>query len=128
MKKQIIHLAIVMDEFNSVAGLVTIEDLVEEIVGEIEDEHDNVAHYERQLESNLFEFSARLEVDYINQNYGTSLPENEFYETLGGWIVFNTGDIPDKNDEILIENFKIKIMETSSTKIEKILLEIIDYD
>ena len=69
--------------------------------GEIEDEHDNIAHYERQLESNLFEFSARLEVDYINQNYGISLPENEFYETLGGLIVHLKEEIPTKGTKIV---------------------------
>ena len=76
--------------------IITVEDIIEELFGEIEDEHDNIAHFEKKLEPNLFEFSARLEVDYINQNYGISLPENEFYETLGGLIVYLKEEIPPK--------------------------------
>ena len=128
LSKQRRSMAIVLDEYGGTSGLITVEDIVEELFGEIEDEHDQVEHIEKIISKKQFEFSTRLEVDYINTNYNLGIIENEFYETLGGWIVFNTGDIPDKNDEILIENFKIKIMETSSTKIEKILLEIMDYD
>ena len=87
LTKQRKSIAVVLDEYGGTSGIITVEDIIEELFGEIEDEHDNVDHYERQLESDFFEFSARLEVDYINQNYGISLPENEFYETLGGLIV-----------------------------------------
>ena len=94
LTKQRKSIAVVLDEYGGTSGIITVEDIIEELFGEIEDEHDNIAHYERQLESNLFEFSARLEVDYINQNYGISLPENEFYETLGGLIVHLKEEIP----------------------------------
>ena len=128
LSKQRRSMAIVLDEYGGTSGLITVEDIVEELFGEIEDEHDQVEHIEKIISKKQFEFSTRLEVDYINTNYNLGIIENEFYETLGGWIVFHTGDIPLKNDEILIENFKIKIIETSSTKIEKILLEITDND
>ena len=72
----------------------------------------------------FFEFSARLEVDYINQNYGISLPENEFYETLGGLIVYLKEEIPPKGTKILLENFEFEIKEASSTKIERVLLRV----
>ena len=96
------HLALVVDEFGGVDGLVTIEDLVEEIVGEIEDEHDTADLIEQVLEDNVFLFSARLEVDYINENYKLQLPTNENYETIGGLIVFHTETIPSKKESIKI--------------------------
>ena len=92
--------------------------------GEIEDEHDQIEHIEKIVSENKFEFSTRLEVDYINQKYQLGIEENEFYETLGGWIVFNTAEIPEEQDIIEIDNFKIKILEVSSTKIEKIFIEL----
>ena len=124
LTKQRKSIAVVLDEYGGTSGIITVEDIIEELFGEIEDEHDNIAHYERQLESNLFEFSARLEVDYINQNYGISLPENEFYETLGGLIVHLKEEIPTKGTKIVFENFEFEIKEVSSTKIERVFLKI----
>ena len=124
LTKQRKSIAVVLDEYGGTSGIITVEDIIEELFGEIEDEHDNIAHYERQLESNLFEFSARLEVDYINQNYGISLPENEFYETLGGLIVHLKEEIPTKGTKIVLENFEFEIKEVSSTKIERVFLKI----
>ena len=126
LSKQRRSMAIVLDEYGGTSGLITVEDIVEELFGEIEDEHDQVERTEKVISETRFEFSTRLEVDYINKTYGLDILENEFYETLGGWIVFHTGEIPSEKDEILIENFKIKILETTSTKIKKIMLEISD--
>ena len=123
LSKQRSSMAIVLDEYGGTSGLITVEDIVEELFGEIEDEHDQTDHIERIISKNKFEFSTRLEVDYINQNYQLNIIENELYETLGGWIVFNTADIPDEQEIIYIDNFKITILEASSTKIEKIYLE-----
>ena len=124
LTKQRKSIAVVLDEYGGTSGIITVEDIIEELFGEIEDEHDNIEHYEKQLESGLFEFSARLEVDYINQNYDISLPENEFYETLGGLIVYLIEEIPPKGTIIKVENYELEIKEVSSTKIERIYLKI----
>ena len=126
LSKQRSSMAVVLDEYGGTSGLITVEDILEELFGEIEDEHDQIEHIEKIVSENKFEFSTRLEVDYINQKYQLGIEENELYETLGGWIVFNTAEIPEEQDIIEIDNFKIKILEVSSTKIEKIFIELIN--
>ena len=125
LTKQRRSIAVVLDEYGGTSGIITVEDIIEELFGEIEDEHDNIEHYEKQIEEDLFEFSARLEVDYINQNYGIDLPENALYETLGGMIVHIQEEIPKKGTIISIENYQLEIKEVSSTKIEMVLLRVI---
>ena len=115
-------IAVVIDEYGGTSGIVTVEDIVEELFGEIEDEFDTIAHLEKQLSENSYSFSARLEVDYLNQKYDLDLPESEFYETLGGMIAYTTGEIPDKNTYIKIPPFTMKIEKVSATKLEQITL------
>ena len=117
-------LAVVLDEYGGTSGILTVEDIVEELFGEIEDEHDSVALIEEQLDECSFLFSARLEVDYLNETYKLQLPEHENYETLGGLIVHFTQEIPEQNQQIKIENFQFTIQEVSNTKIELIALKV----
>jgi CBS domain containing-hemolysin-like protein len=117
-------LAVVLDEYGGTSGILTVEDIVEELFGEIEDEHDSVALIEEQMDQLNFLFSARLEVDYLNETYKLQLPEHENYETLGGLIVHHTQEIPEQNQQISIDRFLFTIQEVSNTKIELIALKI----
>ncbi|MDE3742889.1 hemolysin family protein [Maribacter polysaccharolyticus] len=119
-------IAVVLDEYGGTSGLMTVEDIVEELFGEIEDEHDSTDLIEEQIDAKNYRFSARLEVDYINENYKLELPENDEYETLGGLLVNETGEIPEKDTEIKINNFLFTILEVSNTKIDLIKLSLLD--
>jgi len=123
LTRQSKSIAVVIDEYGGTSGIITVEDIIEELFGEIEDEHDNYDYYEKKISENLFEFSARLEIEYLNKMHNLDLPESESYDTLGGLIVFNKEEIPDIDDEIIIDKYSIKIIEASSSKIEKVLLK-----
>lgn len=116
-------IAVVLDEYGGTAGIITVEDIVEELFGEIEDEHDTQLMVEEKVDQNTFLFSARLEIDYLNDTYRLDLPESEQYETLGGLIVHNTQEIPNQGDLIQIDSFDIFIKEVSNTKINLIELQ-----
>ena len=116
-------IAVVIDEYGGTSGIITVEDIIEELFGEIEDEHDNYDYYEKKISENLFEFSARLEIEYLNKMHNLNLPESESYDTLGGLIVFNKEEIPNIDDEIIIDKYSITITEATSSKIEKVLLK-----
>jgi CBS domain containing-hemolysin-like protein len=119
-------IAVVLDEYGGTAGILTVEDIVEELFGEIEDEHDSIGLVEEKIDELNYKLSARLEVDYINETYKINLPENENYETLGGMIVNHTEMIPEKDDEVNIDNFKFTILEVSNTKIDLVHLKLQD--
>lgn len=121
-------IALVLDEYGGTSGIMTVEDIVEELFGEIEDEHDSTDLLEEQLNEDTYKFSARLEVDYLNEQYKLELPESEEYETLGGLIVNETGEIPDQNSEIHVEHFLFTILEVSNTKIDLVSLQVLEKD
>ena len=126
--KQRKSIAIVLDEYGGTSGIITVEDIIEELFGEIEDEHDKIGFHEKIVSENEYEFSARLEVDYLNQKYNLKLPVKEFYETLGGLIVNVTEKIPKKGTKINIGNYQIEIKSVLSTKIDLVILRLIDHD
>jgi len=116
-------IAVVIDEYGGTSGIITVEDIVEELFGEIEDEHDNYDLHEKKISEGIYEFSSRLEIEYLNKSYSLDLPESESYDTLGGLIVFNKEEIPQVGDEVLINGYSIQIIHASSSKIEKVVLK-----
>ncbi|MDR3286715.1 MAG: hemolysin family protein [Prevotellaceae bacterium] len=115
-------IAIVVDEFGGTSGLISIEDILEEILGEIEDEHDTDEMVEKQIDDNKFVLSGRLEVEYLNTNYELKIPESEQYETLAGYILHENENIPQPKEIIKIGDFKIKILRMSGSRIDLVHL------
>ena len=121
-------ISVVIDEYGGTSGIITVEDIIEELFGEIEDEHDTMALIEEKIDDYNYRFSARLEVDYINESYKLNLPDDENYETLGGLIVDETEEIPQVNDQVQIGNYLFTILEVSTTKIDLVALKVLDDD
>jgi len=119
------NIAWVVDEYGGTAGIITLEDIMEEIFGEIEDEHDVEDLTEKKINDTEFIFAARLEVDYLNEEYNLDIPEGE-YETLSGFIVMNHEDIPDQGETITIDRFEIKILKASGKRIELVNVKLIE--
>lgn len=119
------NIAVVVDEFGGTSGIVTIEDILEEIFGEIEDEHDSIELTEKKVNKNEFIFSGRFEIDYINEKYNLSLPKSVEYETLAGLILHYYESIPNPKEQIIVESFEFEILEVSETRIELVNLKIL---
>jgi putative hemolysin len=119
-------IAVVVDEFGGTSGLITIEDIMEEIFGEIDDEYDTDNLVEKTLNPDEFIFSARLEIDYLNEEYGFNLPESDEYETLGGLIINQHESIPSRDDVITIRNYIFRIMQVSEKRIEQVHMKVLE--
>ena len=118
-------LAIVVDEFGGTSGLVSMEDVIEEIFGDIEDEHDADTLIEQKIDAKSYLFSARLEVDYINEKYHWKLPFGD-YETVGGLILSYTEDFPQKGETVIVPPFTFTIQSTKGNRIDTVKLEVMD--
>jgi CBS domain containing-hemolysin-like protein len=119
------NVAVVLDEYGGTSGIITIEDIVEELFGEIEDEHDlDEELIEQELSEGKYLFSTRLDVEYLNETYKLMIPEEDSYGTLGGFIVNFTKEIPQKGDEIVIDQYHFVIEEATNKKIELVKLTI----
>jgi CBS domain containing-hemolysin-like protein len=118
------NIALVVDEFGGTSGMVTIEDVLEEIVGDIEDEHDINDLTEKVVGYNEYILSGRIEIDYLNEKYHLKLPEEDDYETLAGMIMFFHGSIPGNNDVIRIGKLVIKVLKATTTRLELVNLKI----
>ena len=119
-------LAIVVDEFGGTAGLVTLEDLVEEIFGDIEDEHDTTSYIAKQLNEQEYILSARLEIEKVNEMFELSLPEDEDYLTIGGLILHVYQSFPKLNETVNVGKYQFKIIKRTTTKIELVRLKVVE--
>jgi len=123
MTKKKKNIAIVLDEYGGTSGLITLEDIIEEIFGEIEDEHDKNELFEKQIDENTFVLSGRHEIEELNEKYNLNIPEDESYETLSGYIINKIEEIPQEGDEFDIDNFHVKINKTTPNQILKVILK-----
>jgi CBS domain containing-hemolysin-like protein len=121
--KQNRNLAVVVDEFGGTSGIVTIEDVVEEIFGEIEDEHDKEDIIEKEIGEDHYLFSGRIEIDYLNEHYKLDLDEDGDYDTLAGFIIHHHEDIPDEGHVIEVDDLKLTVKKVSETRIELVEVE-----
>lgn len=119
-------IAVVVDEFGGTAGIVSLEDLVEEIFGDIEDEHDNTSYVCKQLGEREYVLSVRLEIEKVNETFGLDLPESDDYLTVGGLILNRYQSFPKLHEVIEVDNYQFKIIKVTATKIELVRLKVIE--
>ena len=117
-------LGIVVDEFGGTSGLIALEDIVEEIFGDIEDEHDSVNYVAKRLDNGEYMLSARLEIEKVNEMFDLDLPESDDYMTVGGYILHEYQSFPKLNEIIKIGHFEFKIVKNTATKIELVRLKV----
>lgn len=124
MMRRLLHekrsISIVVDEFGGVAGIVTLEDLVEEIFGDIQDEHDKSGLVMKRISDNVYEISGRCEITNINEAFDLDIPEDDEYQTLAGYILSSTGTIPDQDAVIALDNLRLKVIKKSANRLELI--------
>jgi CBS domain containing-hemolysin-like protein len=118
-------IAWVVDEFGGTAGIVTMEDLLEEIFGEIHDEYDREEFVEKRLSENEYIFSGRLELDHLTKKYGLSFPDDEESETLSGYIINHHETIPQQKERIIIDDYEFDILNVGDTRIEMVKLKVL---
>ena len=118
-------IALVVDEFGGTSGMLTIEDVTEEIVGEIVDEHDVEEITDKQLEKNQYQLFARLDIELVNKKYDLDLPESDEYETIAGLILHHLEEIPKKDDVISLEEFRFTVIKVNDTAIQEVQLEVV---
>ena len=115
-------IAVVVDEFGGTAGMLTLEDLMEEICGNIEDEHDTDKLIAREVEPGVFEFSSRCEIAEINERFHLDIPEDDSYQTIAGFVLHSTGNIPEQGDTVLIGSFRLDIVKKSAARLDLLRL------
>ncbi len=115
-------LAIVIDEFGGTAGMVTLEDILEEIFGEIDDEHDTPEGIEKRTAEGEYVFSGRLEVDYLNEKYGLNIPESDDYDTLAGYIIFNHDGLPKQGETLRMGGMSVRILKVNGSRLDLVRL------
>ena len=118
-------IAIIVDEFGGTSGMVTLEDLMEEICGDIQDEHDKESITERIIAPGVYEFSGRAEIEYLNEKYHLDIPEKDEFQTLAGYILFTTGQIPGTGEVVTIGNYSMEVLEKSLNRLNLIRLTIL---
>ena len=116
-------IAVVIDEFGGTAGIISLEDVLEQIFGEIEDEHDVQELVEREIEAGEWEFSARLEVEYLNEKYGLGIPESEEYDTLAGYLIAEYGGIPHEGDEIRAGGYLMRVLQREQSRLDLVSIK-----
>ena len=119
------NVAVVIDEFGGTAGIISLEDVLEQIFGEIEDEHDTPELIEKQVGEHAYVFSCRLEVKYLNEKYDLDIEESEEYDTLAGYIIYNYEGLPSAGETVTVGRLRMKILRTTRSRIELARVEIL---